>query len=270
MTCILQISDPHFGTEQPQVMHALLRLAREQQPEVILLSGDITQRARRSQFAAAREFVTQLPAPVLAVPGNHDIPLFNLFARVFSPYGNYKRAFGSELEPVYESEGLLVLCLNTSRPSRHTDGAVSRAQIERVANRLGQARPEQLRVIMQHHPVRAREHSDLTNLLIGHEKAVPRWVDAGLDLLVGGHIHLPYVWPLHGQHGATGRRGWTAQAGTALSSRVRGGIPNSINLIRHTCEHGRHSCHVERCDFIAEQDAFMPAHTNTLVISRNG
>ena len=99
MTCVLQISDPHFGTEQPHVMRALLQLAREQQPEVILLTGDITQRARRSQFAAAARFVSQLPAPVLAVPGNHDIPLFNLIARALNPYGNYKRAFGNNLEP---------------------------------------------------------------------------------------------------------------------------------------------------------------------------
>lgn len=270
MTRVLQISDPHFGTEQPHVMQALLRLAREQQPEVTLLTGDITQRARRAQFGAARDFVRQLPGPVLAVPGNHDIPLFNLLARMLNPYGNYKRAFGRELEPEYESDGLLVICLNTSRPSRHKDGEVSNAQIDRVARRLREARPEQLRLVMQHHPVRAREESDLTNLLIGYEKAVPTWVDAGLDLLIGGHIHLPYVWPLHGHQGESGRRAWTAQAGTALSTRVRAGIPNSVNLIVHDCENGQHQCRVERWDYIAEEALFMPAHNNTLVISRDG
>lgn len=268
MTRVLQISDPHFGTEQPRVMRALLQLAREQQPEVILLTGDITQRARRAQFTAAQHFVQQLPSPVLAVPGNHDMPLFNLVARALKPYGNYRRAFGHELEPEYESEGLLVLCLNTSRPSRHKDGEVNQAQIDRVAERLARAKPEQLRMVMQHHPVRAREQSDLTNLLIGYEKAVPTWVDAGLDLLVGGHIHLPYVWPLHGHYGESGRRGWTAQAGTALSTRVRAGIPNSVNLIAHHCDQGQHDCRVERWDYIAEEELFMPAHINTLVISR--
>lgn len=270
MTRVLQISDPHFGTEQLHVMQALLRFAREQQPELTLLTGDITQRARRSQFAAARDFVQHLPEPVLAVPGNHDIPLFNLFARALNPYGNYKRAFGNELEPEYESDGLLVLCLNTSRPSRHKDGAVSDAQIERVAHRLREARPQQLRMVMQHHPVRAREQSDLSNLLIGYEDAVPTWVDAGLDLLIGGHIHLPYVWPLHGHHGESGRRGWTAQAGTALSTRVRAGIPNSVNLIVHAVEQGHHHCRVERWDYSAQEEAFLPAHNNTLVLSRDG
>lgn len=113
MSRVLQISDPHFGTEQPHVMQALLRLSSEQQPDVTLLSGDITQRARRAQFAAAREFIQQLPGPVLAVPGNHDIPLFNLVARWLNPYGNYRRAFGDQLEPECETEGLLLLCLNT-------------------------------------------------------------------------------------------------------------------------------------------------------------
>lgn len=268
MSRVLQISDPHFGTEQPHVMQALLRLASEQQPNVTLLSGDITQRARRAQFAAAREFIRQLPGPVLAVPGNHDIPLFNLVTRWLNPYGNYRRAFGNQLEPECETESLLLLCLNTSRPERHKDGAVSIAQIDRVARRLRAARPEQLRMVMQHHPVRAREESDLSNLLIGYEKAVPTWVDAGLDILLGGHIHLPYVWPLHGHAGEAGRRAWTAQAGTSISSRVRGGIPNSVNLIVHRCEQGQHHCCVERWDYCAREDIFMTVHSHTLVLSR--
>lgn len=145
---------------------------------------------------------------------------------------------------------------------------MSSAQIDRVARRLRAARPEQLRMVMQHHPVRAREESDLSNLLIGYEKAVPTWVDAGLDILLGGHIHLPYVWPLHGHAGEAGRRAWTAQAGTSLSSRVRDGIPNSVNLIVHSYELGQHHCCVERWDYCARQDMFMTVHSHTLALSR--
>tara|TARA_R110000764_G_scaffold71545_3_gene147320 strand:- start:499 stop:1305 length:807 start_codon:yes stop_codon:yes gene_type:complete len=267
MTCLLHISDPHFGTEQTKVPAALLRLAQQQQPDHILLSGDITQRARRNQFAAARAFVERLPAPVLTVPGNHDIPLFNLLARWLHPYRNYAREFGSDLEPVLDSEQLLVVGVNSTKPARHKNGEVTQAQIQRVAERLQQARPGQLRIVMQHHPVRAIEESDQSNLLIGRAQAIPEWVDAGLDLLLAGHIHLPYIRPLSGRHSP--RQGWTAQAGTALSQRVRGSIPNSLNLIRHQCNNGLHECSVERWDYDAEQDAFTLFSETDLALHRS-
>jgi predicted MPP superfamily phosphohydrolase len=101
MSCLLQISDPHFGTERPEVLQALERFAEALAPQVVVMSGDITQRATRVQFAAARAFVDRLAAPAtLVIPGNHDIPLFDLAARCFSPYGRYMEAFGDDLEPV--------------------------------------------------------------------------------------------------------------------------------------------------------------------------
>ena len=250
---ILHISDPHFGTVVEAVREALLRFAQQQKPDIALLSGDITQRARRGQFAAARRFVGQLACPVLAVPGNHDIPLFNLLARWLHPYGNYRTALGEDLEPEFENDALLLVGVNTTRAARHKNGEISQRQIARVARRLRRARSGQLRVVMQHHPVRAVEESDVSNLLIGREQAVPVWVDAGMDILLAGHIHLPYVQPLQG---ATGRSGWTAQAGTALSRRTRGAVPNSVNLIRYECtgaalpgSEGRGRCLLERWDY---------------------
>src|SRR5258706_7190913 len=115
MTSILQISDTHFGTEQPPVVNALVRLAHAETPDLVVISGDVTQRARRSQFRAAREFVDRLAVPrTLIIPGNHDIPLYNIFARLFDPYANHRREFGDDLEPVFESCRLLVIRLNTT------------------------------------------------------------------------------------------------------------------------------------------------------------
>ncbi len=202
MTRILHLSDTHFGTERKPVVEAVLDLARSLAPDLVVLSGDITQRARRGQFAAARKFIERLSLPVLAVPGNHDIPLFNVLARALNPYGNYKRALGAVLEPVFESDGLLAIGLNTTRPRRHKDGEISGGQIARVAQRLRQARPGQLRVVVAHHPVRAKVESDLSNLLIGRERALQAWGEAGVDLVLGGHIHLPYVLPLRPEAGA--------------------------------------------------------------------
>lgn len=107
MSVLLHISDPHFGTEQLAVVHALVALARQQQPDLLVLSGDITQRACPAQFRAARAFVDRLGVPVLVVAGNHDIPLFDLWARLRHPYARHLAAFGSDLEPVHSSPQLL-------------------------------------------------------------------------------------------------------------------------------------------------------------------
>ena len=233
MTVLLQISDPHFGTERPEVAAALERFVHEQRPGVLLLSGDITQRATVAQFAAARAFVDRLGVPVvLAIPGNHDIPLFNLAARLFSPYGHFSQAFGMDLEPQFESDEVLVLALNTTRWYRHADGAVSAAQIERVARRLEAARPCQARFVVVHQPVAVTREEDRHNLLHGAEPAVRRWAAAGADIIVGGHIHLPFVLPLRERWPELPRPVWAVQAGTAVSRRVRADAGNSVNVFR--------------------------------------
>ena len=233
MTLLLHVSDPHFGAERVPVVAALEALVREQRPDVMLLSGDITQRATRAQFAAARRFVDRLALPALvAIPGNHDIPLFNLAARLLWPYARYAEAFGPDLEPQFENPQVLVLALNTTRRWRHVDGELSAAQIERVARRCEQAPAAQWRIVVVHQPVAVPRPQEVHNLLHGREAAVRRWSAAGVDLVLGGHIHLPFVLPLHEQLTGLPRRLWAVQAGTAVSKRVRAEAGNSVNLIR--------------------------------------
>ncbi len=249
----MQVSDPHFGTEQPPVVEALATLVHQQKPDLVLLSGDITQRARKAQFRAARAFTDGLRTPVLAVPGNHDIPLFNLWARVRRPYAGFTAAFGHDLEPVHRAPDLLVVCANTTRAWRHVHGEISEGQVDRVARILEGAQAGQLRVVMVHQPVAVTREDDIPNLLRAHATALRRWAEAGVDLVVGGHIHLPYVLALPG----LARPVWAVQAGTAVSSRVRDGAPNSVNLLRW----GRHAspgcCQIEQWDFVADPRAFV-------------
>lgn len=233
MSTILHISDTHFGTERQAAVEALLRLESELRPDLVILSGDITQRARRSQFGAAKAFVSRLRTPLLAVPGNHDIPLFNLFARFLSPFAGYQRCFGEVLEPVFESADLIVIGVNTVRPERHEDGEVDPNQIRRVSDRLNNATATQLRIVVTHQPVQVTLPEDDSNLLIGHADAVREWSRAGVDLILGGHIHLPYVRPLRERHPDIARDCWVVQAGTAVSARVRTGTDNSVYVIRH-------------------------------------
>jgi 3',5'-cyclic AMP phosphodiesterase CpdA len=253
MTVLLQISDTHFGTEQVSVAEALLRLAAQVQPAVVVVSGDITQRARRAQFEAARSFVSRIGAPAVAIPGNHDIPLFNVFARLFSPYAGFERAFGTELEPEWQSSDFMVLCVNTTRPSRHKDGEVSQEQILRVAKRLTAASKHQLRLVVTHQPVHVLRGSEIHNRLHGHEQAIKTWSDAGADIIMGGHIHLPYIAPLHEHYENVSRRCWVVQAGTAVSIRTRAHHPNSVNVIKRI---DVHTCFAERWDYSAERDEF--------------
>lgn len=261
MTVLLQVSDPHFGTERPEVVAALERFAAELRPDVLLLSGDITQRATHAQFAAARAFVQRLRVrSLLAIPGNHDIPLFDLASRVLRPYAHYARAFGSDLEPCLDMPDLRVIAVNTTRWYRHKDGAVSAAQVERVASLLAQARPHQWRVVLVHQPVAVTQARDQRNRLHGHAAAVARWSAAGADMIVGGHIHLPYVLPLHdGLHappGGLARPLWAVQAGTAVSRRVRAEAPNSVNVLRIAAG-GPRQCTVERWDHDAASGRFV-------------
>ena len=253
MTVLLHLSDPHFGTEQPPVVEALTQLARAQSPSLVVLSGDITQRARRHQFALARRFVDGLAAPaLLAIPGNHDVPLFDLPTRLLAPYRNFREAFGTDLEPVHDADDLLVLGLNTTRRWRHKHGEVSQRQVAAVVDRLRRARPAQLRVVVVHQPVQVTRDADRVNLLRGSELALPRWAAAGADLVLGGHIHLPYVVQVTPDSPAAARPLWCVQAGTAVSHRVRRGVPNSVNLLRTARGH----CDVERWDYAAASRRF--------------
>lgn len=259
MSLLLQVSDTHFGTERPAVMEALLSMVREQVPDLMVLSGDITQRAWRAQFRAARRFVDRLAVPAtLVLPGNHDIPLFNLVARALFPYTNHRRVFGPNLEPTFEAADLLVIGVNTTRPSRHKHGEVSAVQIRRVAQRLRDASREQLRVVVTHQPVHVTRPEDEKNLLRGYREAVYEWASAGADLLMGGHIHLPYVRPLSERFGDLPGHVWVVQAGTAVSKRVRRDVPNSVNLIRYAGTDKPRRCLVERWDHDATTRRFKP------------
>lgn len=251
MSVLLQISDTHFGTEQPLVVEALVALARQQRPDLVVLSGDITQRARPRQFGAAKAFVDRLGAPVLAIPGNHDMALFDLWARLTRPYARYATAFGAELEPVHATQHLLVVGVNTTRAWRHKNGEVSMAQIDRVAKRLAEASPQQLRMVVVHQPVAVTQTQDRTNLLRGRSAATRVWAAAGADLVMGGHIHLPYIVALQG----LARPLWVVQAGTAVSSRTRLGVPNSVNVLRWGEAVG--CCRIEQWDFAPLDRAFV-------------
>ena len=266
---LLQISDMHFGTEQPLVVRALREMALAQKPDVLVVSGDITQRAHETQFRRAREFCDSLQVPLmLALPGNHDIPLFNLFARTFRPYAGYLRWFGPTLKPVVELPWLFLLGVKTTRRWRHKNGEVSDLQIAEVASQLRRASPAQLRVVVVHQPVHVLRESDAHDLLRNWQPALTAWSAAGADIVMGGHIHLPYVCDLTAHAGGTGRLLWCVQAGTAVSSRIREDAPNSVNLIEYRQGRIPGECRVERWDFDSSRNLFTAIKVTELALQR--
>jgi 3',5'-cyclic AMP phosphodiesterase CpdA len=253
MTLLLHLSDTHFGTERPEVMEALVRLARSQQPTAVIASGDITQRARRSQFAAARRFIDRLGAPAIVIPGNHDLPLFNLPQRLLAPYAGFRRAFGPILEPRQTFDRAWIAGVNTTRRWRHKHGEISADQADSAARWLEGAPEGVLRVVVTHQPVAVSRQRDSVDLLRGGRQAALRWAAAGVHLVLGGHIHLPYFLPLTRVWPEMTRPVWLAQAGTGVSRRTRPEAGNSVNLVRHL---GRQGWQLERWDHLPSTGNF--------------
>jgi len=184
---------------------------------------------------------------------------------LFDPYHRYCQAFGADLQPEYEDAALLILGVKTTRRYRRKDGAVSAEQIERTCQRLRNAFTGQLKIIVTHQPVHVIRPIDEQNLLHGRSPALEAWARAGADLILGGHIHLPYVRPLRDHHQLS-REMWAVQAGTAVSRRVRAKAPNSVNLIRH--QPATVHCTVERWDYATDRRKFALAESAELVLDR--
>ncbi len=253
MTVLLQVSDAHFGTEDREVREALWQLARDAAPDIAVWTGDLTQRARRAQFEAARQFMASLPVGLnLALPGNHDIPLFHLGHRLFTPYRRYMQAFGTELAPEFDRDDLLLLTVKTTRRWRHSRGQLSAAQALNVAERLRSARAGQLRVVATHQPLHLAPAQDPRHRIVARDDTLAAWARAGLDLLLNGHTHRPACYPVR----IADRDVWIVQAGTSMSTRVRAGEPNSVNLIRHHAGQPTGRCDIERWDFQADHRRF--------------
>lgn len=223
MRRVLHISDPHFGRSSPHLLEPLISLAGACKPDLTVVSGDLTQRARNRQFREAAAFLKRLPAPVLTVPGNHDVPLDNLFLRFFAPWHRYRRHISPDLEPVFEDSELIVAGVNTVNPWVWQQGRLGDTAVARLERLFANAGRRTCIAVM-HHPLETLPAWQKTPIRIGRS-GLGRLAAAGTDLVLCGHIHLAHVAPITAGPGIL-----TILAGTGLSDRLRG-AENSVHLL---------------------------------------
>ncbi|MEZ5648943.1 MAG: metallophosphoesterase [Burkholderiaceae bacterium] len=247
MTSIAHISDLHFGREDPLLVDALLALLTQQRPTLVAVSGDLTQRARRSQFVRARAFLERLPGRHLVVPGNHDISLFNPWARL-RPFRNSGGLLTHRKVDTLRTDDTLLIGANSARRARHKAGGLSEGTERYLTALLDE--PDNRRPftgLVMHHPV---FEPPIGGAPSPRRRALLRRLyEAGVQFVLSGHHHRPSV---HFEPvGACEPRGgiWFVQAGTAVSERCRGPDSNSINLLQTELRDGQPVLHVQMWAF---------------------
>jgi 3',5'-cyclic AMP phosphodiesterase CpdA len=231
MRRIVHLSDIHFGRTDCTVVKRLVDAVSELEPHVVVVSGDLTQRARRKQFAEARAFLDQIPKPQIIVPGNHDVPLYNIFKRFFEPLDNYKEFISKDLTPFYADEEIAVIGINTARSFTLKSGRVNEEQVEEIRRCLDPLGDDLIKVVVTHHPFDLPDGYDDDAIVGRADKMVPKIAESGADIFLSGHLHVSSI--TNSAHRYRLEDGWQAliiQAGTSASTRGRGEA-NSFNVI---------------------------------------
>jgi 3',5'-cyclic AMP phosphodiesterase CpdA len=236
MARIAHLSDVHFGRHVPEIVTAAERWLSELRPDLVIISGDFTQRARRVQYQEAAAFLDRLESAglkTLAVPGNHDVPLYDVVRRFARPLARYKRYIDEDLCPWFENERLAVLGINTARSLTIKDGRINYEQMHMIREAFHHVPEEKTRILVTHHPLFAMplgEEGALTKTVGRHESALEAVAEAGVHILLAGHFHRTFAEAARKMVENAGPA-LVIQAGTATSDRLRQDEQQSFNWI---------------------------------------
>ena len=231
MRSIVHLSDIHFGRVNANVIDPLIDAITKINPDLVAVSGDLTQRARSHQFAEARAFLERLPKPQIVVPGNHDVPLHNVFARFAQPLTKYRHFITDDLRPFYQDKEIAVLGINTARSLTFKGGRINERQVAWMHERLSILDPEIVRIVVTHHPFDLPEGHNERQLVGRARMAMDTLASCGADLFLAGHLHVSHTTHSATRYKIKGHSALVVQAGTAASDRSRG-EENSFNVVR--------------------------------------
>lgn len=230
MRTLLHISDLHFGRTNPAILSPLIAFIREVKPDLVAISGDLTQRARSAEYADARNFLDAIPFPQIVVPGNHDVPLHNLFKRFVRSLDRYRRYIGDELQPFFVDDEIAVAGVNTARAFTWKDGRINRRQLRTLRAQFEAVRGGQTRMLVTHHPFDLPAGAQ--GKVVGRSRlAVRTLADCAVDVLLAGHFHIADTGYTAKRYNIPGYSALIVSSGTSTSTRGRG-QPNSLNVIR--------------------------------------
>ncbi len=221
MKTIAHVSDIHFGRVIPDVAEGLLRSLAAMKPDLVVVSGDLTQRARNGQYRAAGAYLKRIPFRKIVVPGNHDVPLYDVTRRFLRPLARYHRYITDDMAPFYQDDEIAVLGINTARSLTFKNGRISLSQAELIRDRFSAVPDNVFKVLVTHHPFLPPPGKKRMPL-VGRAETVLRMVEScRLDLLLSGHFHMSYAGGSHSVYRSLARSVLVVQAGTATSSRIR-------------------------------------------------
>ncbi|RJG54211.1 metallophosphoesterase [Sphingobium terrigena] len=236
MARIAHLSDIHFGAHDPRIVDAATAWLEQHRPDLVIISGDLTQRARVEQFRAASAWLNRLRAAglkLLVIPGNHDIPLYDVMRRFAAPLDRYKRYISPDLCPWYEDDEVAILGLNTARSLTIKDGRINHDQMDMLRQRFAPVASAKTRILVTHHPLFAMpigRGGELSEAVGQHDDAVQAASEAGVHLALAGHFHRTYAQAARKMVEKAGGA-LIIQAGTATSTRLRNAEPQSFNWL---------------------------------------